>query len=67
MSNKLSPIEPEFATVEEADAYNRWFRAKVQASLDDQRPPTSHDHVMAKLREVIEAKRDAHASDPMAR
>ena len=67
MSTVLSPIESEFATVEEAEAYDRWFRAKVQASLDDQRPSTPHDQVMATLREIIEAKRRAHASDPVAR
>ncbi|CAB3774462.1 type II toxin-antitoxin system RelB family antitoxin [Paraburkholderia humisilvae] len=29
----LSPIESEFATVEELEAYDQWFRAKVLASL----------------------------------
>jgi hypothetical protein len=67
MSTGLSPIEPEFATAEEAGAYDRWFRAKVQASLDDQRATTPHDQVMAKLREIIEAKRRAHAADSVAR
>lgn len=67
MSSPLSPIESEFASVEEAAAYDRWFRAKVQASLDDPRPGTPHDKVMPKLRESVEAKRRAHASDPMER
>lgn len=67
MSTDLSPIESEFATVEEAEAHDRWFRAKVQASLDDQRPTTPHDEVMTTLREIIEAKRRGHASDPLAR
>jgi hypothetical protein len=67
MSTVLSPIESEFATVEEAEAHDRWFRAKVQSSLDDQRPCTPHDQVMATLRDIIEAKRRAHAADPVAR
>jgi hypothetical protein len=67
MSTDVSPIESEFATVEEADAYDRWFRAKVQGSIDDQRPSAPHDLVMTTLREIIEAKRRAHASDPVAR
>jgi hypothetical protein len=67
MSTILSPIESEFATVEEAAAYDQWFRAKVQASLDDQRPSTPHDQVMSTLRKIIEAKRRVHASDPVAR
>jgi hypothetical protein len=66
MSTVFSPIESEFATTEEAEAYDRWYRAKVQASLDDQRPSRPHDQVMAELREIIEAKRRAHASDPVA-
>lgn len=66
MSQKPSPIEPEFATAEEAEAYDHWFREKVQMSLDDQRPSASHDEVMAALRKIIEAKRDLDASDPMA-
>ena len=66
MSDNPSPIESDFATPEEAAAYDRWFRAKVQASLDDQRPTRSHEQVMAALRKIIEAKRDDNASDPMA-
>lgn len=45
----LSPIKSEFATTEEAEAYDRWFRAKVQASLDDTRPSVPHDQVMAEM------------------
>ncbi|MBA5606253.1 stability determinant [Duganella sp. FT3S] len=67
MRTILSPIESEFATTAEAEAYDRWFREKVQASLDDQRPSAAHDEVMAKLREIIEAKRRAHAASPVAR
>lgn len=67
MNKHLSPIESEFATVEQAEAYDRWFRAKVLGSLDDQRPCAPHDEVMARMRELIDAKRDANASDPMAR
>ena len=29
---ELSPIESEFATTEDAEAYDAWFRAKVAAS-----------------------------------
>lgn len=35
MSAQLSPIVSEFETEEQAASYDRWFRAKVQASLDD--------------------------------
>ncbi len=66
MSEKPSPIESKFATAEEAEAYNRWFRAKVQMSLSDQRPAATHEEVMAALWKIIETKRDINASDPMA-
>lgn len=55
--SKLSPIESEFATTEEAEAYDAWFRAKVQAALDSKEPCIPHDQVMAEMRELIESKR----------
>ncbi|BBI53937.1 hypothetical protein HORIV_63580 [Vreelandella olivaria] len=38
MSTPLDPIISEFETQEQADSYQRWFRERVQASLDDPRP-----------------------------
>jgi hypothetical protein len=49
----LSPIESEFATTEEAEAYDRWFRAKVRASLADKRPNLPHDAAMAEMDAII--------------
>ena len=46
MNAVLSPIESEFASLDEAEAHDRWFRAQVQASLDDPRPCIPHDQVM---------------------
>ncbi|HLD66986.1 MAG TPA: antitoxin [Pseudomonas sp.] len=57
MSNPLSPIASEFETEEQAASYDRWFRARVQASLDDPRPSIPHDQVMAEMRALIELKR----------
>ena len=54
---KLTPIESEFGTSEEAEAYDAWFRAEVEASLADTRPPIPHDQVMAELRAIIEGKK----------
>jgi len=51
---KLSPIESEFDSTEDAEAYDRWFRAKVQASLDDGRPRVPHATVMAELDALID-------------
>ena len=51
---KLSPIESEFGSTEEAEAYERWFRAKIEASLADPRPPVPHATVMAELNDLID-------------
>ena len=34
--------------------YDRWFRAKVQAALDDTRPGIPHEEVMRRMNRVIE-------------
>ena len=52
--NKLSPIVSEFETEEEAEAYDRWFLAKVEASLADTRPPVPHDEAMARIRAKLD-------------
>lgn len=51
---KLDPRVSEFETEEQAASYDRWFRAKVQASLDDPSPPIPHDEVVARIRGKIE-------------
>ena len=50
----LSPIISEFATEEAAASHDRWFRAKVQASLDDLQPSIPHDQVMAEMDAIID-------------
>lgn len=59
MPTVLSPIESEFATTEEAEAYERWLRAKVQKSLDNPRPNIPHDQVMARMRALLAKKKAA--------
>lgn len=49
----LSPIESQFATTDEAEAHDRWMRAKVQASLTDPRPGIPHAMVMAGIEAII--------------
>lgn len=53
---EYSPIESEFANSEDEAAYDAWFRAKVQASLDSTEPNIPHDEVMAEMRALIESK-----------
>lgn len=63
MPTPLDPIVSEFATAEEAEAYDLWFRARVQESLDDPRPSVPHDQVIAEMEARIEAKRRARRAD----
>ena len=53
----LDPIESEFASSEEAEAYDVWFRAKVERSLANPGPGIPHDEVMARMRTVIDKHR----------
>lgn len=57
MNSGPSPIESEFATPEEAAAYDLWFRTQVQEAIDDTRPKIPHNQVMAEMRAIIAAKR----------
>jgi hypothetical protein len=53
MTKKLDPIISEFETQEDADAYDTWFRAKVDKSLADPRPNVPHDEAMKQARQAI--------------
>jgi hypothetical protein len=56
MPTPLDPIVSEFATVEEAEAYDQWFREKVRRSMADTRPRVPHDEAMSRIRAKLEAK-----------
>jgi len=43
------------------DAYDAWFRAKVQEALDDPRPTVPHAQVMQEAQALIAAKRRAQS------
>jgi hypothetical protein len=56
---KLSPIVSEFETEEDAEAYDRWFRAQVEAALASTEPSIPHEEVMARLRAKLPGLDDA--------
>jgi hypothetical protein len=65
MSEHLRPDDSEFATPEEAEAYDRWFRARVEKSLADPRPGIPHDQVMAEMDAIIaEAEQRRRSGKP---
>ena len=65
MSAALSPIVSEFETQESADSHDRWFRAKVAASLcladDPHTPRYSTDEVVRRMAQVIKAARQQYS------
>ncbi|MGK5063647.1 type II toxin-antitoxin system RelB family antitoxin [Janthinobacterium sp. LB3P112] len=65
MNAPLSSTTSEFETAEAAETYNHWFRAKVLASLNDDRPAHPHETVMAKLKKIVAVQPDDHAADSM--
>ncbi|POP71920.1 MULTISPECIES: hypothetical protein [Pseudomonas syringae group] len=56
MSARISPTLSEFETEEQAASKDKWFRALVQASINDPAPNIPHDQVMAEMRAVLELK-----------
>ena len=58
----LDPIVSEFATDEEAEAYDVWFRAQVEAALKEKGPGIPNAEVMAMARKVIEERARAKRS-----
>lgn len=63
MNTVLSPLVSEFETEEQEASYTAWLRAKVQASQDDARPNIPHDQVMARMRVMLDAKKEARVAD----
>lgn len=51
---KLTPIESEFATIEDAEAHDAWVRAKVERALASTKPRIPYDEVMAKAQAVLD-------------
>lgn len=62
MNSVLSPIVSEFETEEQAASYDRWFRAKIEASRADPRPSIPHDQVMSEMRSLLARKKRATTS-----
>ncbi|SCZ27369.1 MULTISPECIES: type II toxin-antitoxin system RelB family antitoxin [Pseudomonas] len=54
MDPLFSPIVSDFESEEQAASYDRWFRAEVQASIDDPRPSIPHEQVMAEIQVLME-------------
>lgn len=56
---KLTPIESEFATTEEAEAHDAWFRAEVEAAMASHEADIPHDEAMARMQAIIDRRKKA--------
>lgn len=60
MDPLISTIVSDFENEEQAASYDRWLRAKVQASIDDPRTSIPNEQVMAEMSALMEEKRRKH-------
>lgn len=60
---KLDPIVSEFETEEEAEAYDQWFRAQVEAALASTEPHIPHEQVTKEIQAIIERHKNAGRVD----
>ena len=56
---KLDPIGLEFDTEEDAEAYDKWFRAQVGAGLQSDGPWIPRAEVKARITAILDKYRDA--------
>ncbi|MCI4588736.1 stability determinant [Sphingobium sp. BYY-5] len=54
---KLTPIESEFATTQEAEAYDAWFRTEVEAAMASDEPDIPHDEAMARMQAILDRRK----------
>ncbi|HQS30569.1 MAG: hypothetical protein B7X59_04065 [Polaromonas sp. 39-63-203] len=64
MPATLDPLISEFATDEEANSYDRWFRARVQAAIDSKDKRIPHDQVMAQVEAVMAGIESRPSANP---
>jgi hypothetical protein len=63
MIDPLCPVVSNLDPGEQAASYDRWFRAEVQASLDDPRPSIPHEQVMEEINALMESMRKSADAD----
>jgi len=53
------PLISEFATEQDAENYDRWFRAKVREAIESPHPCIPHDAAMASVERMVAERRKA--------
>lgn len=59
---KLDPIYFEFETEEHAAAYDKWFRAQVEAALASNMLRIPHEQVMAEIEAILQKQERAQSN-----
>ena len=59
---KLDPIVSEFATEEEAAAYDVWFRAQVEEGMRSKGPWIPNEEVMREARWIVASAKARNAN-----
>jgi len=65
MTARLDPLVSEFETDDQAESYDRWFRAKVREAMASAKPRIAHDQAMARVRAQVAERRAARAGPPV--
>jgi hypothetical protein len=60
--NQSTSSDPESATPEEAEAYDKWFREQVELALADPGPLLPHEQAVEEIRALIEERRKRRTS-----
>jgi len=55
----LDPLISKFATEQDANNYDRWFRAKVREAIESPHPRIPHDEAMARLEQMVANRRQS--------
>lgn len=63
--NPLASLLLEFENAEQAASYDRWFRDKVKAALEDNGSSIPHDVVMQEMEAIIESAEKKPVTKPL--
>lgn len=61
MGTRLDPYIHEHDTAEEAEAFERALRARIEQARSSSKPSVAHEHVMQEARALLDAQREKHA------
>lgn len=67
MSIEQTPLACERPTQDAEATYDRWFRAKVEEALHSTHPRLPHDAAVARVKTLLQERRQARAARSVVR